>query len=71
MSRAVELETSATATPERSLRVRAAVLVPLWAAVVIGVVILIAALPGRACKWDYSIYYTSALAMREGIIPYT
>jgi Glycosyltransferase family 87 len=71
VSRAVELETSAPATPERSLRVRAAVLVPLWAAVVIGVVILIAALPGRACKWDYSIYYTSALAMREGMNPYT
>ena len=46
-------------------------LVPLWAAVVIGVVILIAALPGRARKWDYSIYYTSALAMREGMNPYT
>ena len=71
MSPAVELETSAPATPERSLRVRAAVLVPLWAAVVIGVVILIAALPGRARKWDYSIYYTSAMAMREGMNPYT
>ena len=46
-------------------------LVPLWAAVVIGVVILIAALPARANKWDYSIYYSSALAMREGMNPYT
>jgi alpha-1,2-mannosyltransferase len=46
-------------------------LVPLWAAVVIGVVILIAALPNRANKWDYSIYYSSALAMREGMNPYT
>jgi hypothetical protein len=45
--------------------------VPLWAAVVIEVVILIAALPGRASKWDYSIYYSSALAMREGMNPYT
>ncbi|HEY2524330.1 MAG TPA: glycosyltransferase family 87 protein [Candidatus Binataceae bacterium] len=44
---------------------------PLWAAVVIEVVILIAALPGRASKWDYSIYYSSALAMREGMNPYT
>jgi hypothetical protein len=53
------------------LLLRAAVLVPLWAAVVIGVVILIAALPARANKWDYSIYYSSALAMREGMNPYT
>jgi hypothetical protein len=43
----------------------------LWAAVVIGLVILIAALPGRARKWDYSVYYSSALAMREGMNPYT
>ncbi|HVB81934.1 MAG TPA: glycosyltransferase family 87 protein [Candidatus Binataceae bacterium] len=48
-----------------------AILVPLWAAVAIGVVILIAALPARANKWDYSVYYSSALAMREGMNPYT
>ncbi len=58
-------------TPRRSLLLRAAMLVPLWAAVVIGLVILIAALPGRARKWDYSIYYSSALAMRQGMNPYT
>jgi hypothetical protein len=46
-------------------------LVPLWAMVVIGAVILVAAMPGRANKWDYSIYYSSALAMRQGINPYT
>ena len=63
--------TSALETPERSLLLRAAILVPLWASVVIGVVILIAALPGRARKWDYSVYYSSALAMREGMNPYT
>lgn len=57
--------------PERSLLLRFAVLIPLWAAVVIEVVIILAALPGRAQKWDYSVYYTSALAMREGINPYT
>jgi alpha-1,2-mannosyltransferase len=56
---------------ERSLLLRAAILVPLWAAVVIGLVILIAALPGRARKWDYSVYYSSALAMRLGMNPYT
>ncbi|MGH7915685.1 MAG: glycosyltransferase family 87 protein [Candidatus Binataceae bacterium] len=71
MSRSAELEISTTETPRRSLLLRAAILVPLWAAVVIGVVILIAALPGRANKWDYSIYYSSALAMREGMNPYT
>lgn len=46
-------------------------LVPLWAAVGICVVILVKAMPGRAQKWDYSVYYTSALAMREGMNPYT
>ncbi|HVA40611.1 MAG TPA: glycosyltransferase family 87 protein [Candidatus Binataceae bacterium] len=71
MSRSVEPEISAPETPRRSFPLRAAMLVPLWAAVVIGVVILIAALPGRANKWDYSIYYSSALAMREGMNPYT
>ncbi|HXD91141.1 MAG TPA: glycosyltransferase 87 family protein, partial [Candidatus Binataceae bacterium] len=58
-------------TSERSLLLRAAMLVPLWTAVVIGLVILIAALPSRARKWDYSIYYSSALAMRQGMNPYT
>jgi alpha-1,2-mannosyltransferase len=71
MSRSAALETSIQATPGSSLLLRAAVLVPLWAAVAIGVVIMIAALPGRADKWDYSIYYSSALAMREGLNPYT
>ena len=71
MSRGVEVEISAPETPERSLLLRAAMLVPLWAAVVIGVVIMIAALPDRARKWDYSVYYSSALAMREGMNPYT
>jgi Glycosyltransferase family 87 len=71
MSRSVDLESSAPEPPRRSLLLRAAMLVPLWAAVVISVVILIAALPGRANKWDYSIYYSSALAMREGMNPYT
>lgn len=71
MSRSSEPQTSAQQTPHRSLPLRAAMLVPLWAAVVICVVILIKAMPGRADKWDYSIYYSSALAMREGMNPYT
>ena len=71
MNRPAELETSVPETPPRSLLLRAAMLVPLWAAVAICVVILIKAMPGRANKWDYSIYYSSALAMREGINPYT
>ena len=71
MNRAAETETSAQQTPRRSLLLRAAMLVPLWAAVVICVVILVKAMPGRADKWDYSIYYSSALAMREGMNPYT
>ncbi len=71
MNRSAEPQTSAPETPRRSLLLRAAMLVPLWAAVIIGVVILIKAMPGRADKWDYSIYYSSALAMREGMNPYT
>jgi hypothetical protein len=71
MSPPVEIEISAPPTPQRSLLFRAAMLVPLWAAVVIGLIVLIAALPGRANKWDYSIYYSSALAMRQGMNPYT
>jgi hypothetical protein len=71
MSRSVEHGISAPGTPPRSLLLRAAMLVPLWAAVVICVVILVKAMPGRADKWDYSIYYSSALAMREGMNPYT
>jgi alpha-1,2-mannosyltransferase len=71
MSRPAALETSVRETPGPSLLVRAAVLVPLWATVAIGVVIMIAALPGRADKWDYSIYYSSALAMRKGLNPHT
>jgi hypothetical protein len=71
MSPPVEIEISAPQTPQRSLLFRAAMLVPLWAAVVIGLMVLIAALPGRANKWDYSIYYSSALAMRQGMNPYT
>src|ERR1700687_4935585 len=71
MSRPAALETSVREAPGPSLLLRAAVLVPLWASVVIGVVIMIDALPGRADKWDYSIYYSSALAMRKGLNPYT
>jgi alpha-1,2-mannosyltransferase len=71
MSRSPVLETSVQETPGPSLLLRALVLVPLWAAVAIGVVIMIAALPARADKWDYSIYYSSAAAMREGLNPYT
>jgi hypothetical protein len=59
------------AESQPSSLLRRVLLVPLWAAVAIEVVILFAALPGRANKWDYSIYYSSALAMREGMNPYT
>jgi hypothetical protein len=71
MNRAAEPQASAPPPPHRSLLLRAAMLVPLWAAVIICVVILVKAMPGRADKWDYSIYYSSALAMREGMNPYT
>ncbi len=71
MSRSVEREIPASEPPRWSLLLRATILVPLWAAVAIGLVILIRAMPGRATKWDYSIYYSSALAMREGMNPYT
>lgn len=71
MSRSGDSEISVLETARPSLWLRAAVLVPLWTAVVIGVLIIIAALPARANKWDYSIYYSSALAMRNGMNPYT
>lgn len=71
MSRSGDSEISVPETARSSLWLRATVLVPLWTAVVIGVLIIIAALPARANKWDYSIYYSSALAMREGMNPYT
>src|ERR1700685_4451403 len=71
MRRSDEIDSS-TAEPLRwSSPLRAAVLIPLWAAVAIDVLMLLHALPGRATKWDYSIYYSSALAMREGMNPYT
>ncbi len=54
-----------------SLLKRMAILVPLWAAVGLGLIVVIAALPARATKWDYSVYYSSALAMRAGLNPYT
>ncbi len=53
----------------RSLRRLA--LIGLWSAVGLWMLMLKAALPARAVKWDYSIYYTSALAMRQGMNPYT
>jgi alpha-1,2-mannosyltransferase len=67
MDRSVELEIPA---PQWGLLLRVATLVPLWAAVAIGVLIMIRAIPGRATKWDYSVYYSAALAMREGMNPY-
>jgi len=56
MNRSVELGASAPETPQWNLPLRAATLVPLWAAVAIGALILMRAIPGRATKWDYSIY---------------
>jgi hypothetical protein len=70
MSSTLKSETYADKAPERRLLLRI-MLVPLWTAVAIEALILVRALPARADKWDYSIYYTSALAMREGINPYT
>jgi Glycosyltransferase family 87 len=70
MSYAVELEAKVGKTLERNLLLRIS-LVPIWTAVVIEAIILVRALPARAHKWDYSIYYSSALAMREGMNPYT
>lgn len=46
-------------------------LVGLWSAVGLWMLMLAAALPTRATKWDYSIYYTSGLAMRRGMNAYT
>jgi alpha-1,2-mannosyltransferase len=71
MRRSDEIDSSTAETLRWSSPLRAAVLIPLWAAVAIDVLMLLHALPGRATKWDYSIYYSSALAMREGMNPYT
>src|SRR5690242_14800486 len=71
MNPSFEPQSAVAEPPRRSLALRAAMLVPLWAGVVICVVILVKAMPGRADKWDYSIYYSSAMAMREGMNPYT
>jgi hypothetical protein len=57
-------------TASHSLRRRLA-LVGLWATAGLWMLVLAAALPARAKLWDYNIYYSSALAMREGINPYT
>jgi Glycosyltransferase family 87 len=50
---------------------RRIVLIGVWSAAGLWMLIMAEALPARANKWDYSIYYSSALAMRQGINPYT
>lgn len=70
MSGAFDTEIAAVKAPERSLLLRI-LLVPIWTAVAIETLILVRALPARVHKWDYSIYYSSALAMRKGMNPYT
>jgi Glycosyltransferase family 87 len=47
------------------------VLVLLIALAAIRMVGLVASLPAHANRWDFSHYYVSALAMREGLDPYT
>lgn len=72
MNRSSEAEASpAQSEPSApgSLR-RRLILIGLWSATGLWMLIMASALPSRANKWDYSIYYSSALAMREGINPY-
>ena len=74
MNRSAEVDISvrrAFAPPESHVMVRAGLLVVLWTAVGLEILVLILALPPRATKWDYTIYYTSASAMRQGMNPYT
>lgn len=47
------------------------VLIGVGTAAVLWLMIIGGALPMRVNKWDYSIYYSSALAMRQGVNPYT
>ncbi len=42
----------------------------LWLAALVHLSITAAELPGRATRFDFSIYYASALALREGLDPY-
>jgi hypothetical protein len=56
--------------PRRSMR-RRLLLIGLWSAVGLWMLMLAKALPARATRWDYTIYYTSALAMRQGMNAYT
>lgn len=75
MSQSGEIETvetgGAVLGPGRGRLLRGGALVGLWAAVVLGSLIMSAALAHRADKLDFNIYYTTALATRLGINPYT
>jgi hypothetical protein len=59
-------------TPARIAEVstRPAVLAFIWLATILQVLTIVVQLPGRATRWDFSIYYMSATALREGLNPY-
>jgi Glycosyltransferase family 87 len=74
MNRSAEIEISArrdVLAADSHILVRAAILTVLWTAVTLEIIVLVLALPPRAIKWDYTIYYSSAYAMRQGTNPYT
>ncbi len=59
--------------PQRSLysvKIFRIVTLAIWFAVLVRYAILLPALSARAMQYDFSLYYTSALALRIGIDPY-
>jgi Glycosyltransferase family 87 len=47
-----------------------AALIIVWAVVLVRYALLLPELPNRTTQYDFSLYYTSALALRTGIDPY-
>jgi hypothetical protein len=54
----------------RSLWLTQAALIIVWATVLVRYAFLLPELSSRAAHYDFSLYYTSALAVRRGIDPY-
>jgi glycosyl transferase family 87 len=50
---------------------RPEVLVTLWLAAILHTGILLGSLPQRSNRFDFSVHYSSALALRQGLNPYT
>jgi hypothetical protein len=55
----------------RNIWLTQAVLIIVWAIVLVRYALLLPELSSRTTQYDFSLYYTSALAVRRGIDPYT